>query len=305
MEKCPSVVVIVVSFNGLQWYERCLGSLRDSYIPLHTIVVDNASTDGTLEYIHEHFPNVELIATGVNLGFAKANNVGIKRALECNADYVFLLNQDAWIEKDTISKLLNTFDENENVGVVSPIHLNGSKTGLDFGFVRYVPDTFVSDSYMQNLAKCYDVEFVNAAAWLLSIECVQQVGGFDTLLFTHYGEDNNYLQRVKFHGFKILLNTETTIYHDREFRRKTESEYRNKYFAKENARLQMKIEYGNINATINIDSQIKLRKRKIFKNLFLFRWGEIKSELREISLLKQIQSSRMINQERGLIWLES
>ncbi len=304
MGKCPSVVVIVVSFNGLQWYERCLGSLRDSYIPLHTIVVDNASTDGTLEYIHEHFPNVELIATGANLGFAKANNVGIKRALECNADYMFLLNQDAWIEKDTISKLLNTFDENENVGVVSPIHLNGTKTALDFGFARYLPVAFGSDLYMHSLKKYYSIAFVNAAAWLMSVSCVKKVGGFDTLLFTHYGEDDNYLQRVRFHGFNIMINTETTICHDREFRKKNENEYRNRHFARENARLQMKIEMGNINDNIDFEARMNFIKRKILKNVLLFRWNRIREYRNEIHLIMQIQKSREINQDGGLVWLE-
>ncbi len=297
------IVAVIVSYNAMRWCERCLKSLRESSVKIQTIVVDNASTDGTIDYIQQNYTEVEVIATGTNLGFAKANNIGIQKALAHEADYIFLLNQDAWVEKDTICKLLESFEENENVGIVSPVHLNGNKSALDFGFVRYVPAEFGSDLYMHTLHKYYEMEFVNAAAWLVSADCVKNVGGFDTLLFTHYGEDNNYLQRVRYHGFKVLLNTGTTICHDREFRKKIESEYRNQNFAKENARLQMKIDMGNINVNINFETQIYMRKRKIFKSMLLMRWNRMREYQEELDLIKHIQQSRETNCKRGLAWL--
>ena len=93
------IFAIVVTYNGMRWYDRCFGSLRNSDMPVETIVIDNASTDETVSYIKEHFHEVCLIESKENLGFAKANNIGIKRALDNGADYVFLLNQDAWVEK--------------------------------------------------------------------------------------------------------------------------------------------------------------------------------------------------------------
>src|SRR5574344_2140153 len=99
------IYAVVVAYNGMQWYDKCFGSLQASSVPVHTIVIDNASGDNTVAYIKEQFPNVHIIESKTNLGFAKANNIGIKYAMDNNADYVFLLNQDAWIEEDTLSVL--------------------------------------------------------------------------------------------------------------------------------------------------------------------------------------------------------
>ena len=89
------VFVIIVTYKGKRWYDRCFGSLRQSTIPLQTIVVDNASNDGTVDYIRENYPEIYLIESKENLGFGKGNNLGLRYALDHGCDYVFLLNQDA------------------------------------------------------------------------------------------------------------------------------------------------------------------------------------------------------------------
>ena len=98
--------VIVVTYKGKQWYDRCFVSLRESTLPVQTIVVDNASNDGTVEYIRAHFPEIHLIESKENLGFGRANNLGMRCALDQGCDYVFLLNQDAWVEPDTFEKMV-------------------------------------------------------------------------------------------------------------------------------------------------------------------------------------------------------
>ena len=87
--------VIIVTYKGKQWYDRCFTSLRESTLPVQTIVVDNASNDGSVEYIKEHYPEIHLIESEENLGFGKGNNLAIRYAYEHGCDYVFLLNQDA------------------------------------------------------------------------------------------------------------------------------------------------------------------------------------------------------------------
>ncbi len=139
------VFVIVVTYNGKQWYDRCLGSLRQSEIPVQTVVIDNASNDGTVEYIRENYPEIHLIASNTNLGFGQGNNKGMRYALENDADYVFLLNQDAWIEPDTISKLLFVHKENPQYGILSPMHVNADKTSIEKGLINYVADLKITD----------------------------------------------------------------------------------------------------------------------------------------------------------------
>lgn len=102
-----SCYVIVVTYNGKKWYDRCLNSLFNSSIFINVIVVDNKSNDGSVAYIKHKWPQVTIIENSENVGFAAANNIGFKFAFENGADYFFLLNQDAWVEYNTIEKLLN------------------------------------------------------------------------------------------------------------------------------------------------------------------------------------------------------
>ena len=211
---------IVVTYNGMKWYDKCFGSLKNSSIPIHTIVIDNASTDNTISYIKKNYPDIYLIESNKNLGFGKANNIGIKYALEQGADYVFLLNQDAYIMPDTIEKLHQQMQQNPEYGILSPIHLSGTKKELDYNFSTYIsvnrcPD-LVSDFIVKKRPedKIYSVEFVNAALWLISKECLNKIGVFCPL-FSHYGEDNNYLQRLTYHNIKFGIYPFAWGVHDR------------------------------------------------------------------------------------------
>ena len=214
------VFVVVVTYNGKKWIGKCLKSLTNSLIPVEIIVVDNGSVDGTQQIIKQ-FPCVKFIRLEKNIGFGRANNKAIQMALDNNADYIFLLNQDAWIEENTIKELIRIAKESADYGVISPLHLNGSYTALDLNFSKHlVPETcpsFYSDLYFGKSKDIYEIKFVNAAAWLISRGCLKKVGLFEPLFFL-YGEDNNYLQRVAYHGFKMGVTPRCTICHDREER---------------------------------------------------------------------------------------
>lgn len=201
----------------MNWAEKCYLSLRNSSFIHKTIVIDNGSIDGTQVYIKSNFPEIELIQSEVNLGFSKGNNIGINEAYKNGADFVFLLNQDAWVEQNTFEILIEAAKKNPQYGVLSPIHLNGLGTDLDQAFRTFV---FKNDSQVEKevlgnkKSELFQVKFVNAAAWLITRKCIETVGGFNPL-FEFYAEDNNYAQRLVFHGFKIGICVQTRIYHDR------------------------------------------------------------------------------------------
>lgn len=296
------VVVVIITYNGLKWIDKCFGSLRNSEVGLETVVVDNGSSDSTVSYLRKHFPEVVIIENNENQGFAKANNIGIKRALEFGADYIFLLNQDAWIEKNTVSELIKTFSCCENTGIAVPIQMNGSYSGLDDCFSGYLPKEFISDLYFGHLQDHYILPFMNAAAWMISTECVKQVGGFDTLLFYHYGEDDNYCQRIRYHHFNLVLNTRCSFCHDREFRKGREKEYRERImrlspFDKENRM------YGDINVAFDIKSLIFKHVKSLFVSLLTFSPQKLKKHRQMIKQLNKIHQSRIANMVGGLIWL--
>jgi GT2 family glycosyltransferase len=203
------IAVVIVTFNGEIWIKKNLISLFKSNYPIDIIIVDNASTDETINIIKE-FSAVELIQNKNNLGFGKANNIGIDLALNKGADAIFLLNQDTWIFENTISNLAEVLFENSNLGIVSPLHFSAEQSILDENFNTYY-NRFNKEEDSELLRI---VPFVNAAAWLVSKECLSKTGYFDPI-FNHYGEDRNYCERVKYHGFKIGVAKKAAICHDR------------------------------------------------------------------------------------------
>lgn len=212
-----NVWVIIVTYNGERWIEKCLSSLRLSEAPLKVVIVDNSSTDRTLQIVMDSYPECILIETGENLGFGRANNIGISKALAQGAEYIFLLNQDTWIEPNTLTVLTETYQRIADAGILSPIHLDGTGKKLDLNFLKYMQEegtpNFLSDAVLNKLEGYYDTAFVNAAAWLLSRQCIQKVGGFDPV-FPHYGEDIDYVKRVFHNGLRVGV-TNCYIYHDR------------------------------------------------------------------------------------------
>ena len=202
------VVIIIVTYNGSKWLNKCLQSLQQSVLPVSVIAVDNASTDNSVAIL-EQFSFVEVVQSQTNLGFGKANNIGIKKALERNFDYYFLLNQDTWVEPDAIQNLVAIASQNEEFGIVSPMHFSSNETSLDANFKMYWKRKTNSISEIVD-----EVLFVNAAAWLLPRKVLEKVGYFEQL-FNHYGEDRNYADRVHYHDFKIVVVKNSKIVHDR------------------------------------------------------------------------------------------
>ena len=216
------LLVIIVTYNAMKWVEKCFDSLHSSSIVPDVFVVDNGSTDGTQAYIQENYPEVIFQQSSDNLGFGKANNMGLQYALNNDYDYVYLLNQDAWVLPDTFEKLIEISKNNSEYGILSPFQMNSDMGHVDRDFVKDVcrwqsnPDIF-SDIYTRSEAVIYPVFSVMAAHWLITKECLQKVGGFSPS-FHHYGEDNNYTDRVKFWGMKVGVVPSLRVVHDRGYR---------------------------------------------------------------------------------------
>lgn len=212
------IYAIIVTYNGMQWIERCLKSIKDSSIDIYPIIIDNGSSDGTVDYIKENFNDIHILDNSNNLGFGKANNIAIKVALDLGATHFLLINQDVYINSDTIEKLLS-FDDNNSL--LSSIHLDGSGNNFDINFlansilkVNDYSNVSLTDYIKIMRDAVIEVPFVNAAFWLLPRKIVEIVGGFNPL-FYHYGEDNNYVSRVTYHKFAVKIVLSTFIRHDR------------------------------------------------------------------------------------------
>lgn len=215
------ICVIVITYNPLQWIEKCLENVFNSSFKVEVLIIDNNSKDGFQGKIQEKLNrgDIHFIQLKSNIGFGQANNIGLKYAIKNKYDYVFLLNQDAYVQENTIETLIKVSVANPEYGILSPLHFNGQGSRIDLFFSIYINEIkcegLISDFILEkNKNEVYRLPFVNAAAWLLPINTLKKVGGFDPVFF-HYGEDDNYCQRVLFHGLKIGVVPDSKVYHDR------------------------------------------------------------------------------------------
>jgi GT2 family glycosyltransferase len=217
MTNPANIYCIIATYNAANWIEKCLKSVSNSSVQCVIVVVDNKSTDQTISIIESGFPEVMLIRNEENVGFGKANNIGIRRAYQENADYFFLLNQDAWVETDTIQSLVEIMQNNPEYGIVSPLQFYDSET-LDRKFNSYLNGK--GHNLIHNISPeihdtIHQVRFVNAAVWMISRRCIKKVGLFAPI-FDQYGEDLNYAHRCKFHDVKIGVYPKAIAFHERE-----------------------------------------------------------------------------------------
>jgi GT2 family glycosyltransferase len=292
----------------MSWLSKCLESTK----PYTVIVVDNNSTDETIYFIKANYPSITILPQKENLGFGAANNIGISYALKLGAERVFLLNQDAYLENDTIEKLIVVHNKNQNFGILSPIHLNGKGDRLDKNFSNYLNydanANFYSDFILKKpLPTVYEVPFANAAGWLISKCCLEMIGGFDPIFF-HYGEDDNYCQRLRYHGFKIGVVPNVFLRHDRE-NRICNSANDGDDLVFERQERAIKLKYANINTEdfIEVKQRIKKKYKAAIKSFIELRFKASKFYRKEAAMLKKIypaiEKSRCINSKKGKHYL--
>lgn len=206
------VATIIVTFNGEKWIQKCLETILESSYSSDVFVVDNCSTDQTVSIV-TNFP-VQLEVLPKNEGFGFANNFILKKLVNLDYDYFFLINQDLYVEKNSLKQLVEFSEKNADFGIIAPIQFDGKGENIDTNFQQYIQLSNERNSY-------YETQFCNAAAWLLTKKCIEKVGIFNEN-FQHYGEDRNYCERAKFHQFKIGIIKDTKVLHDRDQKMTTE-----------------------------------------------------------------------------------
>ncbi len=222
--------ILIVNYNTCRLTLDCLQSVYDSKTAYsyEVIVVDNASSDDSVESIRKEYPGVRLIANTDNTGFAKANNQAMAVA---KGRYVLLLNSDTIVQPDTLQTMLAYMDANPQVGAsgCKIILADGSldkacKRGFPtpsasfyyaFGFSRLFPDKPKFNQYQLGYLdpnETYPIDCLVGAFMLVRRETVQQVGGLDETFFM-YGEDVDWCYRIKQAGWDIHYHPATYIVH--------------------------------------------------------------------------------------------
>jgi len=217
----PRVTIIILNWNRIVDTLECLESLAClDYPDYEVVVVDNGSTDRSVEAIRERFPEVTLIENGENLGFTGGNNVGLRQALERGADYALLLNNDTEVAPDFLRHIVEATETDPTVGIAGPMiyyherpELIWSAGGaIDWrrGKTRMLglnaPDTGQFGTASRQ------VNFVTGCALLVKRAVLERVGLLDERFFAYY-EETEWCVRAQRAGFKIAHVPTAKVWH--------------------------------------------------------------------------------------------
>lgn len=210
----PEVWCVILNWNGWRDTVQCLDSLtKCSYARLTPIVVDNGSTNDSVARIRHAHPDILILQTGSNLGFAGGNNVGIRSGLEHGADYVWLLNNDTVAAPDALSELVEKARTSPKVGAVASICYyaddpqrveawGGARVNLWIGFGRNSTRPR-NDDWFHSL---------NGTSLLIAREAFQDAGLFDEGFFL-YWEDTEFCLRLRKRGWRIAAAPGSRVLH--------------------------------------------------------------------------------------------
>lgn len=217
------LAVILVNYNGLRFNEECINSILWSDWPgeINIYVIDNHSTDASMEHLKSCFSNrkeVNLIYLSQNLGFAAANNIGIKKGLADEADFVMILNNDTVIDKDMIKIMVETLLKYPDSIIVPKILYEADKDILWYAggyFSRFIwkpksrGENQVDKGQYEEETLC---DFANGCCMLLTKSVFDKIGYLNEDYFLYY-EDTDYSLRAKKANIKIVYCPTAKLYH--------------------------------------------------------------------------------------------
>jgi len=243
----PQVTIIIPSYNGSEDILSCLESVtRSVYNNFQIIVVDNASTDNTVDLVQKNYPKVKLIEQDTNTGFTGACLKGFTEAQKLNSEYIALINQDLTVDTNWLSVLVAHLNEHSETVAVQPIiflaqdktviHSAGNKIHfLGFGFTDQSGRSIGDTRAYKYTKEPKEINYASGAAVLLRMKDLEQIGLFSEEFFM-YGEDLDLGWRIRLIGKKSELVPTAKAYHRYEFHRST----------------RIKYEYGERNRLINL-----------------------------------------------------
>jgi N-acetylglucosaminyl-diphospho-decaprenol L-rhamnosyltransferase len=226
------VSVLIVSYHCREDVLACVQSLADSRGTrrIDVTVVDNGSTDGTLEMLADRAPHVQLVPLGTNAGFSKANNVGMARA---RGRHVLVLNPDTVVEPGALDRLSDWLDTHDTAGVAAPRLLNADGTdqrtarsfptpaaalfGRRSPLTRWFPHNHWSARFLSGSAHTgtepFRIDWVSGAAMMVPASVIARVGGFDESFFLFW-EDADWCKRIADAGLEVWCVPQARITHD-------------------------------------------------------------------------------------------
>jgi len=215
VKNLPLISTVILNWNGKEYLSACIQSVRKQTYPnIEIIFVDNASADGSVEYIKNSFSDLRLMINHENLGYGGGNNRGIR---EANGRYLFVLNSDTEIEEDCVEWLWRCIETDQKIGVTTPkILLYDQRDTVDAAGLTIYPDGLSIGRGRLEPQKKYnqgeEVFFGSGCASLYRKEMLEEIGLFDADFFA-YAEDTDLGWRARLRGWNAYYVPEAVVYH--------------------------------------------------------------------------------------------
>lgn len=218
--KRPSVNIIVLNFNRRDDTLECLQSLQNlDYSNFKVTLVDNGSSDGTVNAVESRFPHVRIIALPENLRFAGGNNAALKKTMEEDFDYALLLNNDTVVDNGFLYEMIAIAEYSPHIGLVCPkiyyfnppdvIWFAGGKINLNLAYARHIGIGRIDRGQFDEPR---EVGWLSGACLLIKREVLDKVGLLDEGFFL-YTEDVDYSLRVKKAGYSLCYAPKARVWH--------------------------------------------------------------------------------------------
>jgi GT2 family glycosyltransferase len=220
-EQIPKVHIVILNWNQRDMTVNCLNSLEKlNYDSAEIVLVDNGSTDDSLDVIKEKFPEITLIKNRENLGVAGGRNVGLRYALQEDADYILFLDNDTIVDKDFLIELVKVGEENEEVGIITGkiyFYDEPNKIWSVGGYSSLLRSKYTLRGYQEIDTGQYDkteqVDQVQGCCLMVKREVIDKIGLFDERFVRYFAEDVDLCIRTKKEGYKIYYAPRSKLWH--------------------------------------------------------------------------------------------
>ena len=315
------VSVVVLNYNGMEHLDVCLKSLlRQTYKNYEIIVADNGSTDGSVAFIKENFPEVQVMEHGENFGFAKGNNLAMEMAIKNRATYVALLNNDTEVDENWLGAMVEAVESSPDIGAVQSKMLlfdERGKINSGGGEVNFTGHAWPVGLLEEDIGqhKQREIELACAGSMLIKSAVLEEVGLFDEDYFI-YHEDTDLSWRIRLAGYKIMFVPDSVVYH----KYSASFENKEKYYLLERNRLLTLLKNYSLKSLILISPGIvfseiavlyySLVSGWILKKLNSYMWNlrQVGNTLRkrnEIKKIRKLPDSKVVENYKGTMEYEN